>query len=203
MPKISSSLILVFLLCLFSCVPSEKPDPLPDDDQLIEEDDDNEKALRTEFSYKVDGKEISGVVIEGENSITTLTGELKQNTDYTSISIGSVIFDSDKLYATVIIINTTKPFSSIKEGDSFEGNTSNPVLLTIATLGIADFDDDTVDYSGDLTTYKDQNLMINITEIDHENKLVSGTFSFDSHSTELDIHKKVTEGKFSNLRLEE
>lgn len=194
-------LFCVYLLCLLSCVPSDGPDTIPDDDQVTEEED--EKGLRSEFSYKVDGEEVSGAVVEGENNITTITGEIDQNADHTSISIGSAIFYPEKLYAVVLYVNTTKPFASIKEGDIFAGNTTNPILLTIASLGIADFDEDTEDFMGDLKTYENQNLQIKFTKIDHENKLVSGTFSFDSHSSELDIHKKVTDGVFTNIRLKD
>lgn len=198
---------LLLLLCIISCVSSEDPDTVPDDNQLVdndeEDDEDDEKGLKTEFSYKVDGEEVSGAVIEGENNITSITGDLNQNSDYTSIAIGSVIFRPEKLYAVVLYINTTKPFTSIQEGDIFEGNTSNPILLTFASLGIADFDDDTVDYSGDLKTYENQDLQIKFTKIDHENKLVSGTFAFDSHSSELDIHKKVSDGVFTNVKLKD
>lgn len=187
------------LVCLFSCVTSDDQDPFPD----VEENEEEEVALRTEISFKVDGEEISVAVVEDENNISAITGELNQNSDYTSIAIGTTIFYPEKFYAVVMYINTTIPFESIKEGDVFVGNTSNPVLLTFASLGISDFDDNTIDFLGDLKTHKNQEFQIKFTEIDHDKKLVSGTFSFDSHSTDLNVFREVRDGVFTNVLLKD
>ncbi|PZX56652.1 hypothetical protein [Algoriphagus chordae] len=198
MLKKFNSLLLIILILFAGCQPEDLVDPFLDDDP-------DDSGSKSSISYKVDGELIQGTFSEDNIiDIGSLTGEVIKSTNLTNITIGGAILKNSKMYGIVIYLTTDKTYDQLKNGDSFVGNISNLSQLTFAGFGIEDLIDDTVfSSSGDEDEIENQNLVVSITKIDHDEDIISGTFSFDAHDEELNLTKKITEGKFTNVFLEE
>ncbi len=97
-------------------------------------------------------------------------------------NIGLVIIDTD--------------FNTLEVGKVF-----NTVALNIATPGAGAWYLENSEFDTDETLFKEglQEIVIKITALDRENKLISGEFSFERLEPETNTHYSITDGKFTNL----
>lgn len=179
------SSFLSVLWCVF-IISACSPDENSLDDILDDIEDGQAQSATATISAKVNGNDFasSGVFVtsvlnsmgNGSYNLVIGAGRLSNGVDE-AIALGMVSTD----------------FNTLSAGDTFAGGETESLMVD--SYGLDD------DGANDFTASSEplNTNIVTITSIDHDAKLISGTFSFDAIDDETEVVYEVREGVFTDI----
>ncbi len=169
------------------------------EDALTDETEDGTNQLIT---AKIDGRDFSA---ESDFVEAELTHHSELNMFLFAISAGEPRFHEGEGVVAVAI-------GLVFHGRDFSSLTKESMLKPRKDIPTGDFplmDDyyveglvveDLENADWEYEARAPETIEVVITEIDHNNKLISGNFAFTAYDSDRDTHIEVTEGEFKNIR---
>ena len=122
------------------------------------------------------------------------SGAIANTSPFYSIAVGGFDFiDGDSVGVALAMTGTD--FSSLANGDVFQGSTALPGMYA---LGSVSFNSGAKEEDAD----SEETLIatITVTKIDRDNNVISGTFSYEAKDPDTESEFTVTEGVFTDIK---
>lgn len=183
-------------------------------DELNQEDEENTNGEKQLVTAKIDGRDFStNTFLFNETEVISVGFD--NYPEQNMFALGFVAMDirlGDKTVDAIYLYMHGPDFSSLTKGtvfkplvaleDHFSVNDNHYVFDDYYAWGmVARSINEDSKYGG--TTLGTGTIEVVITEIDHENKLISGKFEFTGYDDDGNGSMEVTDGEFKNIRWEE
>ena len=171
---------LIALLIMSSCGSDDTPDLLPDDDDVV-------PGTPRSVTCKINGEGFSATVPFTGGTLS-LTGSF-----YAIAIVGADFFGRDTVSIAIAI--SGNELSTLNTGDAFSGTGNILEDFAVGEVNV----NNRPSVEQEASSSETDNATVTITKIDRDNKLISGTFSYEAVDPDSQTTFSVTEGVFTDI----